>query len=270
MSNFSADSTHAPDSADPIRAIDAPQGRRAGDGGRFIESVIGADERTRVPDTTASPWRRICCLTITGSNGAVARGTGWLVGPRTLLTAGHCVFSTVLFDGWANSIVIEPARDGDELPYSRYLSQWFCTLDDWVRTEGPDADVGCIQLEEPLGDSLGWFRLDSRFADASEHDLLTIAGYPVDLSNGSALYTNRSRLVRATESQLYYQVDTAGGQSGAPIFVSERDGDAVAVGIHAYGSNGQADPVIGTELNSGRRFSPDLLVTVAGWINDNR
>lgn len=242
---------------------------RASYTGRSIESVIGTDERTRVPNTTASPWRRICCLTITGANGAVARGTGWLVGSRTLLTAGHCVFSTVLFGGWAESIVVEPARDGDDLPYSRYLSQWFCTLDDWVRTEAPDADVGCIQLDEPLGDALGWFRLESH-SGVPERDLLTIAGYPVDLSNGGALYSNRSRLVRVTESQLYYENDTAGGQSGAPIMLWGRDGDAVAVGVHAYGSNGQMDPVVGTELNSGRRFSVDLLVTVAGWLNENR
>src|SRR5690242_4725402 len=54
-----------------------------------LESVIGTDQRQRVPDATSEPWRKICCLTITGGNGAVARGTAWFVGPKTLLTAGH-------------------------------------------------------------------------------------------------------------------------------------------------------------------------------------
>src|SRR4051794_24962558 len=57
------------------------------------ESVIGRDERQRVLDTDLTPWRKICSLQMRGALGSGVIGTGWLVGPRTVITAGHCVFS---------------------------------------------------------------------------------------------------------------------------------------------------------------------------------
>lgn len=235
-----------------------------------LESVIGPDDRRRVPDPRRVPWRRICRLTITGGNGAVARGTACFIGPRTLLTAGHCVFSTVLFDGWASEITVEPARNGEELPFHSARSTWFSTLQRWTDTQEPDSDVGCIQLDEALGDAVGWFRLDNSLAETPDPVRLVIAGYPVDLDNGSALYTSESQLLRMSDAQLFYDVDTVGGQSGAPIWVWDPAGEPRVVGVHGYGSSGTLDPVLGVEVNAGRRITSDLLVTTAGWLHDNR
>ncbi|UPJ49335.1 hypothetical protein IVB30_41460 [Bradyrhizobium sp. 200] len=60
-----------------------------------LESIIGEDERVRILDTDLMPWCMICNLRIEGPRGA-AVGTGWLVGPRTLLTAGHCVYHEMI------------------------------------------------------------------------------------------------------------------------------------------------------------------------------
>jgi glutamyl endopeptidase len=67
-----------------------------------IETVIGIDERVRIYDTDLQPWRMVCVLKIRGPAGA-AIGTGWLVGPKTVLTAGHCVNHPML-GGWATQI----------------------------------------------------------------------------------------------------------------------------------------------------------------------
>jgi V8-like Glu-specific endopeptidase len=231
--------------------------------------VIGVDERVRVRDTTADPWRKICCLTITGANGAVARGTAWFVGPRTLLTAGHCVYSTVLFGGWAQEIYVEPARDGAEVPFGTLKSTWFSTLRAWIDDETPDMDVGCIQLDEPHGERLGWFEIDTGWDDVAEPDTVTIAGYPVDRDSGNAMYLHRSSLLRSTATQLFYDVDTVGGQSGAPVWMDAADGSSKAIGIHAYGASGELDPVLGVEANYGRRFTSELMVTIASWVSEN-
>jgi V8-like Glu-specific endopeptidase len=59
-----------------------------------FETVIGRDERVRILDTNLAPRRMICALRMRGPSGAGAIGTGWFIGPKTVLTAGHRVFST--------------------------------------------------------------------------------------------------------------------------------------------------------------------------------
>src|SRR4029450_3925081 len=83
--------------------------RRSGPG---LESVLGPDDRARILDTELPPWRMICALEMRGPSGAGAIGTGWLVGPRTILTAGHCVHSGRFYGGWARESVGGPGRHG--------------------------------------------------------------------------------------------------------------------------------------------------------------
>ncbi len=75
-----------------------------------LEIVIGADDRVRVTNVTAFPWRVICSLQIRAQDGSRWIGTGWLIGRRTLITAGHCVY---IHDrgGWATRIEVIPGRN---------------------------------------------------------------------------------------------------------------------------------------------------------------
>lgn len=57
-----------------------------------MEVIIGSDDRIRINNTTSVPWRRYCALRIYFPSGAQYRGTGFLIGPRALATAGHCVY----------------------------------------------------------------------------------------------------------------------------------------------------------------------------------
>ncbi|WP_219620585.1 hypothetical protein, partial [Klebsiella pneumoniae] len=53
--------------------------------------VPGFDRRSRVLDTNSDPWRKICALEITATDDEQMIGTGWIAGPRLIITAGHCV-----------------------------------------------------------------------------------------------------------------------------------------------------------------------------------
>ena len=57
-----------------------------------IEAIVDYDDRVRITQTTLVPWRRLCALRIHFPSGSQARGTGFLVGPRAVITAGHCVY----------------------------------------------------------------------------------------------------------------------------------------------------------------------------------
>ncbi len=230
-----------------------------------IETIIGpTDDRVRVLDTELAPWRMICALRMRGRSGAGAMGTGWFVGPRTLLTAGHCVYSTQFFGGWASSIEISPGRNGAEFPVRTVRSTRFSSVNRWVEAQDPDFDIGCIHLDEPLGDEVGWFGVGALAPEELEGFLVNVSGYPGDRGGGTEQYHHRNRILRVTERRLFYDVDTFGGQSGAPVWIHETDtAPPLAVGIHAYGVGGA---VGGLEANSAPRIIPEVLDQIRTWV----
>ena len=233
-----------------------------------LETVIGVDERQRILDTNTAPWRMICALRMSAGGGS-AMGTGWLVGPRTIITAGHCVHSTEFFGGWAKEIEITPGRNGDEAPFGRVVSKQFSSVDKWVKDADPDFDIGCIHLSEPIGNTIGWFGLASLPANELEKCLLNISGYPADRGLGTEQYFEANRVLRVTDRRIFYDVDTYGGQSGAPVWIYQ-DGNTqpLAVGIHAYGVGGTPS-IFGITANSAPRIIPEVLAQIQAWIKSD-
>ena len=107
-----------------------------------FESVIDRDDRVRILDTELAPWRMIRAFRMQGGSGAGAIGTGWFIGPRTVITAGHCVFSNYFFGGWASTIEVTPGLNGNgsdasARPYGSVSSTRFSSVDRWVEKEEP-------------------------------------------------------------------------------------------------------------------------------------
>lgn len=235
-----------------------------------LESVIGpTDDRVRILDTDLAPWRMICALRMTGRNGSGAIGTGWLVGPRTVITAGHCVYSTQFFGGWASSIEVIPGCNGMETPFGSVTSSRFSSVDLWVEKEEPDFDIGCIHLDQPIGDEVGWFAVGSSPADELPGFMVNISGYPADRGGGNEQYFHANRILRVSERRIFYDVDTFGGQSGAPVWIHKaEDAPPLVVGIHAYGVGGTPSS-FGIEANSAPRIIPEVLDRIQGWIDQD-
>lgn len=236
-----------------------------------FETVIGVDERVRILDTELSPWRMICALRMRGPNGAGALGTGWFIGPKTVLTAGHCVFSKAFFGGWAAAIEVIPGLNGQgnaaaTMPYGSVSSSRLSSVDRWVNAEDPDFDIGCIHLDEPLGNQVGWFAVGALPPERLESFLVNISGYPADRGAGAEQYHARNRIVRVSERRIFYEVDTYGGQSGAPVWIYEDEqGPPLAIGVHAYGVGG-TPASFGLVANSAPRIIPEVLDTLTGWV----
>jgi V8-like Glu-specific endopeptidase len=234
-----------------------------------LESVLGQDDRVRILDTELPPWRMICALEMRGPSGAGAIGTGWLVGPRTLLTAGHCVHSGRFFGGWAREIAVSPGRNGATFPFDTVRSTRFASLDAWVVREDPDFDIGCVHLDQPIGERLGWFAIGALPPNELEGCLVNVSGYPVDRGEGAEQYHHRNRVLRVSERRLFYDVDTYGGQSGAPVWIHESsNAPPLVVGIHAYGTSG-TPPAFHIEANSAPRIIPEVLDRISAWVKED-
>ena len=222
------------------------------------ETVINNDDRTRVLNTEEYPWRMISALEIVTSNGRTAHGTGFMVGPTTILTAGHCVYDTRM-GGWAKAVIARPGSSGTIEPFRSHEAHQLYTVVGWVDQADARYDYGILELDQPIGEQTGWFGLGVLPMDRLQNRVVNVCGYSVD-RDPSQQWHSGGRVGHLESQRLYHDGDTFGGNSGGPIWISNRDGSQVVTAIHAYGVGGSADQ--GNQMNSGTRIVPEILKTI--------
>jgi glutamyl endopeptidase len=198
------------------------------------EVVIGVDNRIRIRETANYPWRAICALKITAANGRGYIGTGWFVSARTVITAGHCVFMHNE-GGWVRSIEVIPALDDATRPFGSATSTSFRSVTGWTQSRQRENDYGAILLpaNSRLGDRTGTFGFANRNDSFLQAARLNLSGYPGD-KGGNQQWFMAERAKSVSSRVIVYDIDTMGGQSGAPVWVLQ-DGKRFAVGVHTNG-----------------------------------
>ncbi|HYU80324.1 MAG TPA: trypsin-like peptidase domain-containing protein [Vicinamibacterales bacterium] len=236
--------------------------------GNPFESLLSdVDCRKQILETELTPWRMIASLEITSQHGLAYIGTGWFAAPRTLITAGHCVFDPVELGGWAREISVLPGRNGDEPPaFPAAASMRFSTTDRWLEAQEPDFDYAAIPLDTDLGSKVGTFGIGVLPDNELSDRLVNVSGYPVTPGDGKSQYFHANRIKALTTRRLFYDIDTMGGQSGSPVWAYVDDTTTpIVVGIHAYGVGGTPADLHLT-ANSGPRILPEVLDVIRGWI----
>lgn len=227
--------------------------RGLGGGGR---SVIGADGRTRVNPTTTSPSRRIALITFnTPSGGSFC--TGWFVNANTIVTAGHCVHPGTSGSPFYSrtSYRIYPARNANSLPFPTCTAKSLWTNTSWTNGGGANYDYSAIKLNCTVGNQTGWFGYWWQSASLVGQSA-TVRGYPGDKAFGT-MWTMSGSIGGETTRRVFYPIDTAGGQSGSPVFRFKSGCGYCSMAIHAYGASGS--PL----MNGGTRITQ----TVFNFIN---
>jgi len=252
----------------------------------ITESVVGYDDRTRITSTDEYPWCMICYLELKFPDGATGIGTGWLIGKNKVMTAGHCVFNQ-LHGGWADSIKVIPGNSvenpelgrSDFAPYGEFEAVVMQTTEEWVSDTNITFDVGVIHIDKPIADELGNFGIQIS-NDGS--DLVTkyvrVAGYPLrqhprneddtmsTRTVGGQMWTNSDVVVDVQDGRIKYQLDTTGGQSGAPVvLLDDTSQGPVAVGIHNYGFN----PNDAYQENKATLINAAIWTYIEGWLQEN-
>lgn len=188
------------------------------------EPSPGVETRERVDDSTALPYRNVVQM-----NGGCS---GALIGPDTVLLAAHCV-TTDVGDSLAgsryisaSSMAIAPAlNDKGTAPYGRCGAEELWLPDNW-ESEGRanyNYDWAVLKLDCEIGDELGWFGLQQNAAGELPETMYT-AGYPSDIDGGLSMMSTLIRPNPELESDLRFEgfATVRGGQSGSPVFTSER------------------------------------------------
>jgi len=170
------------------------------------EIILGTDDRVRVVDTTASPYRFICCLDLAFPHPNVTgafvrgRGSGTLISDRHILTAGHNLFHDAAGGTrrWASSVFAAPGRDGRTLPFGEAPASQRRVSAEWLSSPDPEFDFGLITLDNPIGSqtfgvlrgaALGFWghpslgggtHLRALELDRLRGSAVNLSGYPID------------------------------------------------------------------------------------------
>jgi glutamyl endopeptidase len=223
-----------------------------------LESILGSDDRREVKDTATYPARAVVLITFGNM-----RCTGALVGPDTVLTAGHCIYdhSTLAFFDPLDYRVY-PGRDGKRAPFGSCGVEETMTSAGYVERADDRYDYGLLLLDCTIGDDVGWFGLYAK-AGSVKKTQVHISGYPGDKprtqwTSGGAVTVSQSRRV-------FYKNDTTGGTSGAGVyFYGSRQCDPCILGVHAYGLYGEPPY---SENNHAARVTPEvveMIMEIAG------
>jgi glutamyl endopeptidase len=228
------------------------------------ETVHGMDDRVKIgaPRTSNYPWRAHCSLLIKAADNSNWIGTGWFISPNVLITAGHVVHirgsGVPGRDGWVNRVRVIPGRDGSTKPFGEALSAKFYSVRGWTQNGDSEYDYGAIVLDEKLGGRTGWFGFGVYGDDDLKQTTANISGYPGDKPRGTQWYGAR-RVDSVGPRKVFYDVDTAGGQSGSAVY-RIKDGSRYGIAVHAYG---------GAVVNSGTRINRAVFNNMKAWKANN-
>lgn len=223
----------------------------------LLEIVHGRDDRVRVYGTTRYPWRTICKLEITAADGSRWRCSGAFIGPRTVLTNGHCVYMHKR-GGWVKQVRVIPGKNGSGEPFGSAVGTFYHSVKGWTKSRSSNYDYAVIVLpsNKKLGNRVGWMGL----ANLSYFSLLGLrvnnSGYPGD-KPGNYQWWNANNILAVTSRRVYYRIDTFGGQSGSPVWRYKNQKRHI-VAVHNTG---------GSPFNGAVRIVKPVFNNLVSWKN---
>lgn len=211
--------------------------------------VIGTDDRYLVVDTKVYPFAAVGRLYMP-FNGGYYWCSGFLVGPRLMAAARHCIASGV------DSFTFQPGYSNGNVFASTYATSiYWIANDDSIGNCDIKNDWALFVLNDPLGTQHGYFGVRNYADDRSiveNKAVLFNEGYPGDYTVGGQLpYMSDSRTSAlswesscANGGPVLSDCDVAGGMSGGPYWLRQSEsrwaygpavGETSTYTVHAHG-----------------------------------
>lgn len=193
--------------------------------------VVGDDNREKIANTSVYPWSSVVKLLFVGADGENYIASGFMIGPNTVVTAGHCVYNNK-WGGWVKSMTVIPALNGTSRPYGSANAIAYECGGEWYKNNNNQDDWGIVRINANLGNKTGWMGL--RWQSASYNgQAVTSIGYPA--SDGSHMYSGIGTVTASSARTLTGNWDLTGGQSGGPVEVYYSATGYTVLGINRGG-----------------------------------
>jgi glutamyl endopeptidase len=227
------------------------------------DAIIGNDDRIKLADTTYFPWSTV--VKIHGSFGIYTFDcSGWMLGPSTVTTAAHCIYDYGDTNSYAKNVIVTPAMNSDSpnsepFGYCEAVKSWIINL--WETTGNAKYDYGVYAIRCRVGEQTG--NLGYRVLSDAQIDgkMINVTGFPLD-KGGSTMWFGLGHVLETPTDFLFYDNDSTGGQSGAPVWELIDDSCQVCVvAIHSGGDE--------IDYNVGVRVTNDVfdfLFTMQQWV----
>lgn len=241
-----------------------PEGEPRPDASRRLQSILGCcDNRQIRTSTTAYPWRALVAILNPGAT--TSNCSGVLVGPRHVLTAGHCIYDKNA-NAWIPNRKVAPGMNGiGVFPNGLKNHNWYYSVKGWFQNEDPRYDYAMIILQDLASTaSLGWFGWRTSGHSGGTWNFgypgwwRTCAASPSPPQCNNFLYGDDGSIQTANWAQLGHSSDTQPGQSGSPVY-KYNGGDRRVIAIHAYGAGN-------TGQNWGTRIRSAVSDNICKWI----
>eukprot|EP01026_Neomeris_dumetosa_P019688 TRINITY_DN1796_c0_g1_i5.p1 TRINITY_DN1796_c0_g1~~TRINITY_DN1796_c0_g1_i5.p1 ORF type:complete len:457 (-),score=62.75 TRINITY_DN1796_c0_g1_i5:548-1762(-) len=224
--------------------------------GVVFEGLVGMDNRVQIEETSTYPFSAI---------GRLESGcTGFLVGPRHVLTSAHCLYS---LGEWLETQKFTPGQNNVTRPFKEV--DWYAiqVASEWYANQSAvEYDYGMVFLTEDVGNLTGFWEFGS--ACNRSNLPLNLIGYPTDLNPQGAQYLASCGNVEynCTKRTFLHSCDTFAGMSGGPMFLYQLNDKSEPLfkvrGIH-FGSSSQE------ALNLGLTITPEMEEDIKRWIAED-
>jgi V8-like Glu-specific endopeptidase len=198
-----------------------------------------SNRRVPIQDNRSFPWRAICKLIITGRDNTRWEGTGFLIAPRTVITAGHNVFLHE-HGGWAKSIEVIPGLLNQDRPYGSAVARVFKTVIGWTKGKNKNQDYAAIILPTHFrpGERTGTFGFAVKETEFLKRATLNMAYYPFTLQGQQGLMQQLQQ-----QSQQQPQFQQQGQYQQQPEFAGQYQQEyQQSEGQEGFQQEGQQQP----------------------------
>ena len=201
----------------------------------------GHDDRIKVKNPSSYPFSAIAFMQVHARCGCTWECSGFMVGRRGLITAGHCL------------VCMDHNRTADRITFyfgysskKKYFTKYDGSTTYWygidaTRSYDSTWDYGYVRLDKNIGDKTGWFGVSSKYDSDLNGYLYRVAGY-----RDGVLKYDRNRAYVYSDYEVYHYADTQPGYSGCPIYTD----DYYVVAVNTSES---------AKRNYGRRFTNSLI-----------